>query len=156
MDSQANKELLRFIQMCIRDRLFTDTCRWIRIHHRILRRQSECYGQVSLSGHSGSICHNDFLKSINGIYRKTYMKGKTIEQIFEIFAVRVIVNTVNDCYNAVSYTHLYHDHRRRWWYHYTRCQICGGCRQTAFGHQSWKNWVCSGAWACLLYTSRCV
>lgn len=45
------------------------------------------------------------VKSINGIYRKTYMKGKTIEQIFDIFAVRVIVNTVNDCYNVLGIIH---------------------------------------------------
>ncbi len=45
------------------------------------------------------------VKSINGIYRKTYMKGKTIEQIFDIFAVRVIVNTVNDCYNVLGVVH---------------------------------------------------
>lgn len=45
------------------------------------------------------------VKSINGIYRKTYMRGKTIEQIFDIFAVRVIVNTVNDCYNVLGVVH---------------------------------------------------
>ncbi len=45
------------------------------------------------------------VKSINGIYRKTYMKGKTIEQVFDIFAVRVIVNTVNDCYNVLGIVH---------------------------------------------------
>lgn len=45
------------------------------------------------------------VKSINGIYRKTYMKGKTIEQVFDIFAVRVIVNTVNDCYNVLGVVH---------------------------------------------------
>lgn len=45
------------------------------------------------------------VKSINGIYRKTYMQGKTIEQVFDIFAVRVIVNTVNDCYNVLGVVH---------------------------------------------------
>ncbi|GHU83378.1 GTP pyrophosphokinase [Clostridia bacterium] len=45
------------------------------------------------------------VKSINGIYRKTYMRGKTIEQIYDIFAVRVIVGTVTDCYNVLGIIH---------------------------------------------------
>lgn len=45
------------------------------------------------------------VKSINGIYKKTFMKGKSIEQIYDIFAVRVIVNTVSDCYNILGVVH---------------------------------------------------
>lgn len=45
------------------------------------------------------------VKSINGIYRKTFMKGKKIEQVYDIFAVRVIVNTTSDCYNILGVVH---------------------------------------------------
>ncbi len=45
------------------------------------------------------------VKSINGIYKKTFMKGKNLEQIFDIFAVRVIVNSVIDCYNILGVVH---------------------------------------------------
>ncbi|MEE1075841.1 MAG: bifunctional (p)ppGpp synthetase/guanosine-3',5'-bis(diphosphate) 3'-pyrophosphohydrolase [Acutalibacteraceae bacterium] len=45
------------------------------------------------------------VKSINGIYRKTYMKGKSLEQIYDIFAVRVIVNSLIDCYNILGVVH---------------------------------------------------
>jgi len=45
------------------------------------------------------------VKSINGIYRKTFMKGKSLEQIYDIFAVRVIVKTVSDCYNILGVVH---------------------------------------------------
>lgn len=45
------------------------------------------------------------VKSINGIYRKTFMKGKSIEQVYDIFAVRVIVNSVQDCYNILGVVH---------------------------------------------------
>lgn len=45
------------------------------------------------------------VKSINGIYRKTFMKGKTLAEIYDIFAVRVIVNTINDCYNVLGIIH---------------------------------------------------
>ncbi len=45
------------------------------------------------------------IKSIPGIYRKMYMQGKAIEQIYDIFAVRVIVDNVNDCYNVLGIIH---------------------------------------------------
>ena len=45
------------------------------------------------------------VKSINSIYRKTFMQGKTLEQIFDVFAVRVIVDTVRDCYNVLGVVH---------------------------------------------------
>ncbi len=45
------------------------------------------------------------VKSIHSIYRKTYMQGKTIDQIYDIFAVRVIVDTVLDCYNVLGIVH---------------------------------------------------
>ncbi len=45
------------------------------------------------------------VKSIHSIYRKTVMQGKTIDQIYDIFAVRVIVDTVLDCYNVLGMIH---------------------------------------------------
>ena len=45
------------------------------------------------------------VKSIHGIYKKTFMKGKTMDQIYDIFAVRVIVDTVADCYNVLGLVH---------------------------------------------------
>lgn len=45
------------------------------------------------------------VKSIHGIYKKTFMKGKTMDQIYDIFAVRVIVDTVADCYNVLGIVH---------------------------------------------------
>lgn len=45
------------------------------------------------------------VKSINGIYRKMFMKHCLMEEIYDIYAVRVIVNTVNDCYNALGIIH---------------------------------------------------
>ncbi len=45
------------------------------------------------------------VKSIHGIYKKTYMKGRTMDQIYDIFAVRVIVESVADCYNVLGVVH---------------------------------------------------
>ncbi len=45
------------------------------------------------------------VKSINGIYKKLIIQGKAFEEIYDIYAVRVIVNTVNDCYNVLGLIH---------------------------------------------------
>ena len=45
------------------------------------------------------------IKSIAGIYRKMYVQGRTFDEIYDIYAVRVIVDTVNDCYNVLGIVH---------------------------------------------------
>ncbi|MEE1282681.1 MAG: bifunctional (p)ppGpp synthetase/guanosine-3',5'-bis(diphosphate) 3'-pyrophosphohydrolase, partial [Acutalibacteraceae bacterium] len=63
----------------------------------------------SISEKAGNLVDDIYIegrvKSINGIYRKTYMKGKSLEQIYDIFAVRVIVNSLIDCYNILGVVH---------------------------------------------------
>lgn len=45
------------------------------------------------------------VKSNYGIYKKVYCDGKEIEQIYDRYAVRVIVNTVTECYNVLGIIH---------------------------------------------------
>ncbi|MBQ6420831.1 MAG: bifunctional (p)ppGpp synthetase/guanosine-3',5'-bis(diphosphate) 3'-pyrophosphohydrolase [Clostridia bacterium] len=45
------------------------------------------------------------IKSVHGIYRKMYMGGKSFEEIYDIYAVRIIVDTVSDCYNCLGLMH---------------------------------------------------
>ncbi len=45
------------------------------------------------------------IKSIAGIYRKMYVQGHAFDEIYDIYAVRVIVDTVNDCYNVLGIVH---------------------------------------------------
>ncbi len=45
------------------------------------------------------------IKSVHGIYRKMYMQGKQFDAIYDIYAVRIIVDSVIDCYNCLGIIH---------------------------------------------------
>ncbi|HIS53147.1 MAG TPA: bifunctional (p)ppGpp synthetase/guanosine-3',5'-bis(diphosphate) 3'-pyrophosphohydrolase [Candidatus Onthomonas avicola] len=45
------------------------------------------------------------IKSIYSIYRKIYTKQKTLSEIFDLYALRVIVDTVADCYKVLGFVH---------------------------------------------------
>ncbi len=62
-----------------------------------IRERLAAYGvQAQMSGR---------VKSIAGIYRKMYIQGHAFDEIFDVYAVRVIVETINDCYNALGLVH---------------------------------------------------
>ena len=45
------------------------------------------------------------VKSIYGIYRKVYMQGRNMDEIYDVYAVRIIVDTVLECYNILGVIH---------------------------------------------------
>ncbi len=45
------------------------------------------------------------VKSVYGIYRKMFVQGKAFDEIYDVFAVRVIVDTIEDCYNVLGIVH---------------------------------------------------
>lgn len=67
-----------------------------KIKKQIYDRVSSVIPNVHLEGR---------VKSINGIYRKVFVQGKSMEEIYDIYAVRVIEDSLNDCYNVLGMIH---------------------------------------------------
>ena len=66
------------------------------LEHAIREKMSQTIPEVEVYGR---------VKSVNGIYRKMYVQGKDFSEIFDIYAVRIIVNTVEECYIALGIIH---------------------------------------------------
>ncbi len=66
------------------------------IQQRLQERMQEYGVKVHISGR---------LKSLNGIYRKMYVHGRSFDEIYDIYAFRVIVDTITDCYNVLGIVH---------------------------------------------------
>ena len=66
------------------------------IKTQILEKTKDTIPNVYISGR---------VKSINSIYRKTIMRNQSINDIYDVFAVRVIVDNVSDCYNVLGVVH---------------------------------------------------
>ncbi len=56
-------------------------------------------------GEENNVVVEGRVKSVYGIYRKVFMQNKVFEEIYDIYAVRVIVDSVNECYNVLGVIH---------------------------------------------------
>ena len=45
------------------------------------------------------------MKHPYSIYRKMYTQNKSLDEVYDLFAFRVIVDTVADCYNVLGVIH---------------------------------------------------
>ena len=45
------------------------------------------------------------IKHVYSIYRKMKAQGKTIDELYDLYAFRVIVDTIPDCYNVLGHIH---------------------------------------------------
>lgn len=45
------------------------------------------------------------IKSVYGVYRKVFGQGRAMDEIYDVYAFRVIVDTINDCYNVLGLMH---------------------------------------------------
>ena len=92
LDPIAYREIEDTLAMQSKDRIaFIE-----RTKKEIKQRVSSMVPNVYLEGR---------VKSINGIFRKMFIQGKDMEEIYDVYAVRVIVDTVTDCYNVLGLIH---------------------------------------------------
>ena len=66
------------------------------IHDQITRRLKEAGIEAAVYGR---------MKHPYSIYRKMYTQNKSLDDVFDLFAFRVIVDTVADCYNVLGIIH---------------------------------------------------
>jgi len=59
-------------------------------------RLSPTYKNIKIDGR---------VKSIYGIYLKVYAQSRAFDEIYDIYAIRIIVNTLNECYNVLGEIH---------------------------------------------------
>lgn len=45
------------------------------------------------------------VKSIHGIYRKMFLQSRDFDEIYDVYAIRIITDTVADCYNILGIMH---------------------------------------------------
>lgn len=66
------------------------------IKAKILERVQEIVPDAQVEGR---------IKSVHGIYRKMFMQNRQFDEIYDIYAVRIIVDSVIDCYNCLGLIH---------------------------------------------------
>jgi len=92
LDPVGYQEIEQWLNMRKEDRqLFLD-----RIKDRLYNRLADEHEHMLIEGR---------VKSIYGIYRKVYMQGRAFESIYDVYAVRIIVDSVFECYNILGIIH---------------------------------------------------
>lgn len=92
LDPVAYEEIVESLESkgSIRNRFISDT------KDEILARIQLLIPSVHIEGR---------VKSINGIYRKMFVQGKAFDEIYDLFALRILVNSITDCYNVLGIIH---------------------------------------------------
>lgn len=68
------------------------------------RVQAQIQARLAEAGITGATVYGR-MKHPYSIYRKMYSKAKSLDDVFDLIAFRVLVNTVADCYNVLGIIH---------------------------------------------------
>lgn len=92
LEPEAYKELVEGISQkrTEREKFINDIIVEIRKRLKDVKIEAEVYGRP---------------KHLYSIYRKMQKDNKTLDQIYDLFAMRIIVNSVKDCYAALGLVH---------------------------------------------------
>ncbi|MFI3140819.1 MAG: bifunctional (p)ppGpp synthetase/guanosine-3',5'-bis(diphosphate) 3'-pyrophosphohydrolase [Clostridia bacterium] len=92
LDPVAYKEIATTLENQVESRQeFLET-----IKTRIYDRVVQDVPNVNIAGR---------IKSIHGIYRKTIMQPKSMDEVYDIYAVRLIVDSIEQCYHCLGIVH---------------------------------------------------
>ncbi len=73
-------------------------------HREVIRHiQSVIAARLEETGIQATI--EGRFKHIYSIYRKMYTQNKSLQEVYDLYAVRVIVETLADCYNVLGFVH---------------------------------------------------
>ena len=92
LDPAGYKELTDYLQAHEdQDEAFMNTIQFtIKERLSAMGIRNTCYGRI---------------KHIYSIYRKMKAQGKTLEEMYDLYAFRVIVDSIPDCYNVLGHVH---------------------------------------------------
>ena len=92
LEPEAFEDLVRQVteKLQMREAYVEDIVKQVRIH-------------IAAAGIKGDV--NGRVKHYFSIYKKMRNQGKTLDQLFDLFAVRIIVDNVKDCYAALGVIH---------------------------------------------------
>ncbi len=92
LEPDVYKELVEGIKTkrTEREKFIDDIIQEIRVKLKEVKIQAEVYGRP---------------KHLFSIYRKMQKDNKSLDQIYDLFAMRIIVNSVKDCYAALGLVH---------------------------------------------------
>jgi len=74
-------------------------------HEDFMTRIQEEIGKRLQEEHIGHTTVYGRVKHPYSIYRKMYLQEKTMEELYDLFAFRVLVDSVQDCYNVLGVVH---------------------------------------------------
>ncbi len=74
-----------------------------------IQRIADVIGEHLADNELNEVIIRSRVKSVYSIYRKMYVQNRNFEEIYDIYAIRVVLDSIPDCYAALGVVHdLYH------------------------------------------------